>query len=318
MSVIDVSKALRHVHNQLDVEKQWLRAISGLAPMTHLQRAQVWADLSSHTLGMDAQKAPVVLSQYKALYKAALKTVDAQLHAHSGGGEGTCDGAVWEMLEEYKEALELFKMEAVTMQHEIGEGGERVVKVVSGGGRSAEDIKKVVENVITEQLKALRVLIEARLDSLTSGKLGIDAGTSDQFKTCLDAVNGLETRMKELATKVESVALSHARQESVEGLLDTARSALNQVVMYEGKMKTATDNIAAIQTDLTGLHKKVDSLNPSAYATDIITKSSKASEALQQINNNLKKTEKAVKDAEANAAKAEKAATRSSAAHPPP
>jgi hypothetical protein len=256
MSVADVSKALQHVHNRLDVEKQWLRATGGLAPMTSLQRAQVWADLSSHTLSMDAQKAPVVFSQYKTLYKAACKVVDAR---RSEGGCETPGAEVWDMLKEYRRVLEVFKEVAVTTEEAHDRGSTRVVNV-SSGGVSAEDIKGVVTRALAEELKALNLLIEAKLDSLPLGKLGVDA--ADQIKTCLDAVKGLETRMSELATKVESVALSHARQESLQALLDTARSALNQVVMYEGRMKTATDDIASIRTDIEGLHVKLSEINP--------------------------------------------------------
>ena len=198
MSVADVSKALQHVHNRLDVEKQWLRATGGLAPMTSLQRAQVWADLSSHTLSMDAQKAPVVFSQYKALYKAACKVVDARM---SEGGCETPGAEVWDMLKEYRRVLEVFKEVAVTTEEAHAGSSTRVVNVSSGGGVSAEDIKEVVMRALAEELKALNLLIEAKLDSLPLGKLGVDA--ADQIKTCLDAVKSLEIKMTEIATNVE-------------------------------------------------------------------------------------------------------------------
>jgi hypothetical protein len=76
MSVQEVFNALRHVHGNLDTDKQWQRARDGLTHMTKLKRAQVWISLSSHTLTMDSPTAPVILSQYKALYKAALKSLE--------------------------------------------------------------------------------------------------------------------------------------------------------------------------------------------------------------------------------------------------
>jgi hypothetical protein len=147
---------------------------------------------------MDAQKAPVVFSQYKTLYKAACKVVDAR---RSEGGCETPGTEVWDMLKEYRRVLEVFKEVAVTTEEAHDRGGTRVVNVSSGGGVSAEDIKELVTRALAEELKALNLLIEAKLDSLPLGKLGIDA--ADQIKTCLDAVKSLEIKMTELATNVE-------------------------------------------------------------------------------------------------------------------
>jgi hypothetical protein len=281
MSVIDVSKALRHVHNQLDVEKQWLRATSGLAPMTHLQRAQVWADLSSHTLSMDAQKAPVVLSQYKALYKAALKTVDAQLHVHSGDGEGVCDGAVWEMLEEYKDALELFKMEAVTMQHEIGEGGERVVRVVSGGGGSAEGLKKVVEKVMWEHTRNLTKTIEdlihgfllkqdkieigiekilPTLESFNKGNLEVSSDVLTKYYASTLELQGKMNKLQDIVISSTSKQVEDFKK--FDDYIKSTMGAFQNVTQFDSKLGGLLTDMAAIKTKMVDLDSLLEKINP--------------------------------------------------------
>jgi hypothetical protein len=246
MSVADVSKALQHVHNRLDVEKQWLRATGGLAPMTSLQRAQVWADLSSHTLSMDAQKAPVVFSQYKTLYKAACKVVDAR---RSEGGCETPGAEVWDMLKEYRRVLEVFKEVAVTTEEAHDRGSTRVVNVSSGGGVSAEDIKGVVTRALAEELKALNLLIEAKLDSLPLGKLGVDA--ADQIKTCLDAVKGLETRMSELVTNVEqSMTAQTTRLVDFERSLKPSTGTLETNTPLDGRLESIQAEISKLKDEL--------------------------------------------------------------------
>jgi hypothetical protein len=119
MSVQEMSNALRHVHNNLDIDRQWLRAKDGLALMTELERAQVWTALSSHTLTMDAQRAPVVLSQYRTLYKAALRnsradsiecpcTGSAPLVLNSTSNSRADEGLL-ETLENYRETLSNYR-----------------------------------------------------------------------------------------------------------------------------------------------------------------------------------------------------------------
>ena len=62
----EACRALQHVHNKVDTEQQWSRAVGCLQAMTDLQIALAWQALSS---GAD----PVALSQYKMLFKRALR-----------------------------------------------------------------------------------------------------------------------------------------------------------------------------------------------------------------------------------------------------
>jgi hypothetical protein len=305
MSVADVSKALQHVHNRLDVEKQWLRATGGLAPMTPLQRAQVWADLSSHTLSMDAQKAPVVFSQYKALYKAACKVVDARM---SEGGCETPGAEVWDMLKEYRRVLEVFKEVAVTTEEAHAGTSTRVVNVSSGGGVSAEDIKGVVTRALAEELKALNLLIEAKLDSLPLGKLGVDA--ADQIKTCLDAVKGLEIKMTELATNVEQKLKPPTgtleTNTTLDGRLESIQADVNKI-----KDELSKSSYKALQDKWDPREKKA--MEDLATLNDCVQKSKGL---FDETKHNTKLSESAAKravDAAENASRAAKVATDSTA-----
>ena len=62
----EACRALQHVHNKVDTEAQWSRAVGCLQTMTDLQIALAWQTLST---GTD----PVALSQYKMLFKRALR-----------------------------------------------------------------------------------------------------------------------------------------------------------------------------------------------------------------------------------------------------
>ena len=206
-----MSKALRHVHNQLDVEKQWVRAIGGLAPMTHLQRAQVWADLSSHTLIMDAQRAPVVLSQYKALYKAALKEIDAR----RGGGGGVCDeseGAVWDMLKEYKKALEAFKLLALTIQDTSS--GRQVVDM---GNNAGNPISTELMKIVMEKLEALAI----RVTQLQDGNVSIAQLILDH-----------QASISAIKSKLEAVAAQTEESVKVQETMNTTCKFKSMILVF--------------------------------------------------------------------------------------
>jgi hypothetical protein len=266
MSVVDVSKALRHVHNQLDVEKQWVRAIGGLAPMTHLQRAQVWADLSSHTLSMDAQRAPVVLSQYKALYKAALKEIDAR----RGGGGGVCDeseGAVWDMLKEYKKALETFKLLALTIQDTSS--GRQVVDMGNNAGNpiSTELMKNVME-----KLEALAIRVTQLQDgNLSIAQLILDHQASiSAIKSKLEAVAAqteesvkVQETMNQLQGMVESSSAKQTEHfKIIDDYMKSKEGAYQNVTQFESRLDGLLTDMVAIKTKMVDLDELLEQINP--------------------------------------------------------
>jgi len=99
--------ALRHVFNTLDTQKQWKRAVDALRGMTELERAQAWKLFSADNLKLESPAALIVHSQYKALFKAAVREaakseifIDAPLH---------CDtDDTTELLREYRARLDEF------------------------------------------------------------------------------------------------------------------------------------------------------------------------------------------------------------------
>jgi len=99
--------ALRHVFNTLDTQKQWKRAVDALRSMTELERAQAWKLFSADNLKLESSAALIVHSQYKALFKAAVREaaksenfIDVPLH---------CDtDDTTELLREYRARLDEF------------------------------------------------------------------------------------------------------------------------------------------------------------------------------------------------------------------
>jgi hypothetical protein len=104
---MEVCVALRHVFNTLDTQNQWKRAVDALRGMTELERAQAWKLFSADNLKLESPGALIVHSQYKALFKAAVREaakceifVDVPLH---------CDtDDTTELLREYRARLDEF------------------------------------------------------------------------------------------------------------------------------------------------------------------------------------------------------------------
>jgi septal ring factor EnvC (AmiA/AmiB activator) len=68
---MDVSRALRHVHEDIDTENQWARAVRGLQGMSNMELALVWRELADAALGRE--EVVVLLSQYKMIFKLAVR-----------------------------------------------------------------------------------------------------------------------------------------------------------------------------------------------------------------------------------------------------
>ena len=102
---MEASTALRHVHNSLDTESQWRRAVKALRASTALERTQAWTLFSSDNQKLESPAALIAHSQYKMLFKSALKEA-------LGEEVGTCvtvGNEDMEMLNEYREELQSFR-----------------------------------------------------------------------------------------------------------------------------------------------------------------------------------------------------------------
>jgi hypothetical protein len=104
---MEVCVALRHVYNKLDTNNQWKRAVDALRSMTELEKAQAWKSFSADNLKLESSSALIVHSQYKALFKAAIREaakneffLDMPLHCD------TNDAA--ELLKDYRTRLDEF------------------------------------------------------------------------------------------------------------------------------------------------------------------------------------------------------------------
>ena len=268
MSVIDVSKALQHVHNQLEVEKQWLRAIRGLAPMTHLQRAQVWADLSSHTLSIDTQRAPVVLSQYKALYKAALKAVDV-LRKESEGGYDTSGTEVWDLLKEYRRVLEVFKAASLMTEEVLDEGSVRVARVSPGGDVSVDGIKNAVGKEMAALTQNLTMTIEKLVERFLTGQETLEREVHEiLLKTQIQSTGQLEVNVSTNDALKKYHTETIKLQERMESLTNTVKTMMelqtNQLQGIQNRLElstTAASKVVELNSGFEGLSAKVDALN---------------------------------------------------------
>jgi hypothetical protein len=100
---MEVSNALRHVYNSIDTQKQWRRAVDGLRAMTEQERAYVWKLFSSDNLKLESPAALIIHSQYKALFKSAVREAkEDDIHACSD----RTDNNTMELLKEYRERLD--------------------------------------------------------------------------------------------------------------------------------------------------------------------------------------------------------------------
>ena len=140
MSISEVAKSLEYVSQDRDSERQWKKVIEGLKQMTRMQHAQVWKALSAKA---EPDKL-VLLSQYKVLYKAAIKEMEEEIkppcdcicdgswgQERNWGGGGSLDGGVLRVIEDYDNALRDYKDFLTAFQGDVeramDETGGRVI-----------------------------------------------------------------------------------------------------------------------------------------------------------------------------------------------
>ncbi len=270
MSVRDVSNALRHVHNNLDVDTQWRRAKSGLAEMTDLERVQVWTALSSHTLSMDEKTAPVVFSQYKTLYKAALKktpdTCQVKLHESE-------DATV--MLDEYKQCLEKYQGFLTPLVDIRRDGKDQIiinVNEVIGNSTLLTDMKKQIQDTLDKAIKDLAS--EADITQLKATLASIKAEKAEESSVVKisETLAAIQTKLEMLTSKLgnstlgalaEQVNNGATRIGAVETSHEKLRASIDQLSVSLGKNTT---EIKALQSDLAESHWGVENM------TGIVTK----------------------------------------------
>ena len=93
----------------METEKQWKRAVVALKEASELDRATAWKLFSSDTLEKDSSVAIIMLSQYKALFKNALKEALKSDIVHvpcTQCSDNVRDTDAFDLLKEYKDELQ--------------------------------------------------------------------------------------------------------------------------------------------------------------------------------------------------------------------
>ena len=97
--------ALRHVHHLREPERQWIRAVTALKSMTELEKVHAWQLFSSDNLKLEAPSAVIMHSQYKMLFKAAVREARPEDETECCSHNSNSVDLV-ELLEKYRIRLE--------------------------------------------------------------------------------------------------------------------------------------------------------------------------------------------------------------------
>lgn len=73
---MEIVHALTHVHNGVDTQNQWNRALRCMRTLDSLNRARAWIEFSNPVKTMDTAKAIVTHSQYRELFEQCVKEVE--------------------------------------------------------------------------------------------------------------------------------------------------------------------------------------------------------------------------------------------------
>jgi hypothetical protein len=317
MSVLDVSNALRHVHNNLEIETQWKRATDGLKRMDALQRAQVWTTLSSHTLNMEQPRAMVVFSQYKALFKAALKSDDEETQSQCC--ECKCDGSqptggdnqqlmldikevikksefmgevrikFENILDEYREKLQEYHMFLTALKTTVDRDGDANLIL---------EIKNIINSsqLLVDMKAQIRAILEASTrDTAKNAAIQQMISKQDQLQTLV----AKDTDMAQLKAALISVQAEKASESSVAKMSEILATMQTKLDILTSKLGNSTlgalaqqvndgaIRIGAMETSHDKLRESIDNLYKSfrSHTTEIMTLKSDLKESQTGIDN---------------------------------
>lgn len=285
--VHNVVKAIRHVHDNIDVDSQWSRAESGMRDLNTLERAQVWNVLSSSTLDIDPRHAPVVLSQYKALYKALLKMVaepcdclnnpkadtsNGSDYASSGGDSDDNKLTAYATLEKYDRLLRLYKGFIESLQPGVGIFPSSDISTVIHHPIDAQNTDQ-----ITNQLSALTATVGAISTRIQETLKQQESVTHDEISNQLSALRNLvdaiptqievTSKQQELAThKLEQhtqiFQTLHAENKTILSKVESLEKQLSEVPALikpaEEGYSTTNAELAAIQESIKATATKTE------------------------------------------------------------
>jgi chromosome segregation ATPase len=260
MNILEVSNALKHVHNNLDAGNQWIRAGLGLAAMSELERAQVWKTLSSHTLALDQPKAAVVLSQYRTLYKAALKRwTTPQTEQNHTDAVVRVDENAEEVLTEYKGVVQRYS-DLVNKITRSGDSSDEAVIVL----RHVLDDTLLVDHLKAGVADALKEIV-LKQDEILKTQNEMKATLQDiNEKTGIGKIGNLilddktlrrQPSLRDIHDKISGLSGDIARLESETKALQTALSAFpKDISEFQQKLHTL-DTATSFQEEMKRFEK---------------------------------------------------------------
>ena len=141
------AKALQHVYNKLDAERQWDRAVECLGAMTELQIAQTWQALT------ESITENVALSRYKVLFKHALRESNRRNQAQREQTRTEQEAA----LQRQKEEIYSLKSNNKELKTHL----EEVCKELFAQNKENDDLKRSLERCQKELTRLKRKSNEA-------------------------------------------------------------------------------------------------------------------------------------------------------------
>jgi len=243
--------------------------------MTELEKAQVWTALSEHTLSMDERKAPVVFSQYRTLYKAALKSGVKEeeptlcVVGGMGVGVGYQDTSATKLLEEYKECLERYQSIITPIVDMRREGKDQIVLIVQeliSNSTLLTDMKKQIKETINTATKDLAK--EAGMTQIKAALASIQAekATETSIGKIGDTLAAMQTKLEMLSSKLgnstlgalaEQVNSGSERIKAMEASHEKLRESVDSLF---ATLRTHTTEVRQLQSNLGDSNRSLDKM----------------------------------------------------------
>ena len=108
--MMEVVKALNHVHSNVDAENQWNRAVNAIGKLTNLEKAKAWIEFSEPVVRMEYSKAIVAHSQRRELFERCVAE-SSFLHSEIDNAQSStiAESLLKETTDELKKCRDLLK-----------------------------------------------------------------------------------------------------------------------------------------------------------------------------------------------------------------
>jgi len=240
--------------------------------MTDLEQAQVWTELSSHTLGTDEKTAPVIFSQYKTLYKTALKSVKGKeepMQCCAVGGAAPHDDAIIKMLDDYKRCLEGYQgilNPIVKLKHENENRLVLTVREVAKDSVLMNGIKKEVKDILDTMAKELIKEFNMTEIKTMLSTIQTDKANEASVVKIGDTLAAMQTKLEMLSSKfgnstlgalAEQVNSGSDRIKAMEASHEKLRESVDGLF---ASLRTHTTEVKRLQSDLGNSNRSMDDM----------------------------------------------------------